>query len=199
MKWIAITSPSFFDGEACFLHRLFDAGIDALHLRKPTVSLTDFRRLLDELSEEELSKTIIHSFFEMTNDYPLKGIHLNSRNNIIPDNYQGHISRSCHSLEEVTRYKSYCDYVFLSPIFDSISKQGYHSAFNENILNEAARQGVIDEKVIALGGIDIDKLPLLKKWHFGGAAMLGNIMETISLPLTIQRRELLKIYNAIHS
>lgn len=199
MKWITITSPSFFDGEACFLHRLFDAGIDTLHLRKPTSSLEDCRRLLDKLSQDELSKTIIHDFFELTFDYPLKGIHLNSRNNIITVDYHGYVSRSCHSLKEVVQYKPYCGYMFLSPIFDSISKQGYLSTFSETTLDDAASQGIIDDKVIALGGVDIEKLPLLRRWHFGGAVMLGCILNIASLPVAQQQHKLREIYNAFHN
>lgn len=67
------------------------------------------------------------------------------------------------------------DYVFLSPIFDSISKSGYRSAFSYARLRDAADRGVIDEKVVALGGVTFDKIPLLSSLHFGGAAMLGAI------------------------
>ena len=69
------------------------------------------------------------------------------------------------------------DYVFLSPIFDSISKRGYRSQFSLTELQKAAAEGIIDSKVVALGGITKDKLPLLQSLHFGGAAMLGAIWE----------------------
>jgi thiamine-phosphate pyrophosphorylase len=71
------------------------------------------------------------------------------------------------------RYKDECDYLFLSPIFDSISKQGYSSAFGSDMLRQAADDGIIDDKVIALGGVTFDKLPYLRDLNFGGVAMLG--------------------------
>ena len=88
----------------------------------------------------------------------MKGIHLNSRNPIAPDNYSGHISASCHTLEEVQEDKKTCDYVFLSPIFDSISKEGYSSKFTPEAIREAVKADIIDKKVIALGGIDEENI-----------------------------------------
>jgi thiamine-phosphate pyrophosphorylase len=80
------------------------------------------------------------------------------------------------------RYKSDYDYLFLSPIFDSISKSGYRSAFSNVELQEASDMGIIDEKVIALGGVTLDKIAYLKKLKFGGVAMVGGIynMETLT-------------------
>ena len=67
------------------------------------------------------------------------------------------------------------DYVFLSPIFDSISKVGYHAAFAPDLLNRAAEEKIIDRKVIALGGINAENIELVKQWNFGGVALLGDI------------------------
>lgn len=73
-------------------------------------------------------------------------------------------------------------YVFLSPIFDSISKAGYEAAFTASRLQQAAADGIIDGKVIALGGVTANNIPLLKEWHFGGAAFLGDVWSRISHP-----------------
>lgn len=108
--------------------------------------------------------------------YHLHGIHLNRRNHQIPANFTGSISRSCHSLDEVREALAFhYDYVFLSPIYDSISKQGYCHAFTSEQLTEAAKEGIINERVFALGGITEANIPQLEAWHFGGAAMLGNV------------------------
>ena len=157
MLWLVITSPDFFDGEVQFLHRLFAHGVDIVHLRKPGAAAEDCARLLDGLSADDRRRIVIHDFFELT----------------VPDGWQGHVSRSCHSLEEVRRYKDACSYVFLSPIFDSVSKQGYASAFTDNALKQASRDGIIDNKVVALGGVTPDKINYLRQLNFGGAAMLG--------------------------
>jgi thiamine-phosphate pyrophosphorylase len=62
----------------------------------------------------------------------------------------------------------------LSPIFDSISKPGYNSAFTAEQIAEARRQGLIDERVMALGGVTFDKIDDVLKMGFGGAMILGD-------------------------
>ena len=182
MLWIVITSPSFFPDEAAFIHRLFVHGVDIVHLRKPGATANDCARLLDGLASDDRRRIVIHDFFELAQPYGLRGIHLNARRSTVPDGWQGHVSRSCHSLEEVKRYKDACDYVFLSPIFDSVSKQGYASAFTDRTLKQASKDGIIDHKVVALGGVTPDKIDYLRQLNFGGAAMLGcvNSLATLS-------------------
>ena len=182
MLWLAITSTTFFAGEAQFIHRLFAHGVDIVHLRKPGASEADCARLLADLSSDDRHRIVIHDFFELAEPYGLKGIHLNARRSTVPDGYEGHVSRSCHSLEEVKRYKDVCDYVFLSPIFDSVSKQGYASAFTDATLRQASCDGIIDHKVVALGGVTPDKIDYLQQLNFGGVAMLGCVNCLATLP-----------------
>ncbi len=182
MLWLVITSPTFFPGETAFIHRLFACGVDIVHLRKPGATADDCARLLDDLTSDDRRRIVIHDFFELAQPYGLRGIHLNARRSTVPDGWQGHVSRSCHSLEEVKRYKDACDYVFLSPIFDSVSKQGYASAFTDETLREASKDGIIDHKVVALGGVTPDKIDYLQQLNFGGAAMLGCVNSLAALP-----------------
>ena len=182
MFWLVITSPSFIPDEASFLHRLFVHGVDIVHLRKPGATAEECARLLDDLTSDDRRRIVIHDFFELAEPYGLKGIHLNARRSTVPDGYEGHVSRSCHSLEEVKRYKDACDYVFLSPIFDSVSKQGYASAFTDRTLKQASSDGIIDDKVVALGGVTPDKINYLRQLNFGGVAMLGCVNCLATLP-----------------
>ena len=175
MKFIAITKPDFYDGEAAFIKRLFESGFDIVHLRKPNSDIDNCRNILNELSSEERSKIVVHDYPELYYEFSLKGIHINKNIVKYPEGYQGFKTRSCHSLEEVMLYKDDFDYVFLSPIFDSISKQGYKSAFTEEVLRDASREGIIDERVVALGGVTFEKIPYLEELHFGGAAMMGGV------------------------
>ena len=182
MLWLVITSPTFFPGEAAFIHRLFAHGVDIVHLRKPGATAEECVKLLDDLTSDDRRRIVIHDFFELAQPYGLRGIHLNARRSTVPDGWQGHVSRSCHSLEEVKRYKDACNYVFLSPIFDSVSKQGYASAFTDATLRQASKDGIIDHKVVALGGVTPDKIDYLRQLNFGGAAMLGCVNSLAALP-----------------
>ena len=62
MKWIVITSPDFISVEAAFINRLFEHGLDILHLRKPGSEVADCQRLLDGINPRWLSCMIILNF-----------------------------------------------------------------------------------------------------------------------------------------
>ena len=174
MKIIAISTPKVeVDADVCIIKSLLDGGVDVVHLRKPDSTIDECRNLLDRLDAAYLSRIVVHDFVALYDEFTLRGVHSNRNVPILPPGYVGQHSRSCHSFEEVVRYKDEVDYLFLSPIFDSISKYGYNSAFGSDMLRQAADDGIIDEKVIALGGVTFDRLPYLRDLQFGGAAMLG--------------------------
>lgn len=78
-----------------------------------------------------------------------------------------------HSLKELEDCKEKYDYAFLSPIFDSISKSGYKSKFDLSEIKGFLKSR--SENIIALGGIDEDKIEIIKDLGFQGIALLGSI------------------------
>lgn len=180
MEWIVITSPGFLQGEADFIDRLFGHGLDRLHLRKPGADIGECRRLLDGISREWLPRIVVHDNFGLCREYGLGGVHLNGRNPMAPPNHEGSVSRSCHSLEEISRYKGECDYLTLSPIFNSISKQGYMAAFGPGQLAAARDSGLIDSRVMALGGVTLENIPRVRELGFGGVAILGDVWQRMA-------------------
>lgn len=191
MKLILMTTPYFFVEEHQILNALFDEGLDILHLRKPNTEPVYSERLLTLIPECYRKRIVVHDFFYLKNEYKLKGIHLNHRNPELPPKYKGHISCSCHTPEEVMLHKKKCDYVFLSPIFDSISKEDYSSTFTKADLQVLARQKVIDRKVMALGGVDLENMATVKALGFGGAVILGDIWNRFSIHSTENFKELI--------
>jgi thiamine-phosphate pyrophosphorylase len=175
MKLIAVTTPHFFVEEDKIITELFEEGLDILHLRKPDTAAVYSERLLKLIPEKYHKKIVTHEHFYTKEEFNLMGIHLNSRNSIEPESYEGHISCSCHSIEEVKQKKELYDYVFMSPIFDSVSKVGYQSKYTPEDLRSAAKDGIIDKNVIALGGIAADNILEVKDFGFGGAALLGDL------------------------
>lgn len=175
MKLIVITTPTFFTEEHEILNALFEEGMEYLHLRKPHTEAIYSERLLSLIPEQYHKRIITHDHFYLKEEFNLLGIHLNHRNPEIPDKYSGHISCSCHSIDDVKRRKALCSYVFLSPVFDSISKSGYNSNYSDLELLRASKEGVIDRKVMALGGISLDNIQRAKDLGFGGAAVLGDL------------------------
>ena len=158
MKLILITPPTYFVEEDKIITALFEEGLDTLHLRKPGTAPMFAERLLTLIPEQYHKCIVVHGHFYLKEEYKLKGIHLNGRNPNLPEGYKGHVSCSCHSLDEVKERKS---------------KLNYNSAYTAEELRTAAKAGIIDKKVIALGGIDEENLLEVKDFGFGGAAILG--------------------------
>ena len=181
MKIIAITVPKMIDEDAYLISNLLKMGIYSVHLRKPEATINECRQLLTKLTKAERAKIIIHDYPELYTEFSLKGIHINKNITSLPDGYNGFKTRSCHSFEEIEKYKTEYDYLFLSPILDSISKVGYKSAFTKEELLKASISGLIDNKVIALGGITLDMMPYFQELNFGGIAMIGGIYNTNAL------------------
>ena len=173
---VIISEPGFFSGEAEALRRLLDGLECRVHLRKPGSAEEDMRRLVESLPEELRPRLTLQDHLRLAPEYGVGGVHPTSRFPEIPPCWRGLVSRSCHSLDEVAACQD-ADYLFLSPIFDSISKSGYRSAFTDAQLRSASE---IDGHVYALGGVRPENFPLLKEYGFGGAALLGHVWRDCS-------------------
>ena len=197
MKLILITPPTYFVEEDKIITALFEEGLDILHLRKPDTAPMFAERLLTLIPEQYHKRIVVHGHFYLKDEFNLKGINLNHRNPNLPENYKGHISRSCHSLEEIKEYKRQCDYMLLSPVFDSISKNDYHANYTPEEIRKAHKAGIIDKKVIALGGISTENIRTIKKYGFGGAAILGDIWDRFDEHETIDYTEVIRRFKQL--
>lgn len=191
MKLILITTPTYFVEEDKIITSLFEEGLDILHLRKPDTAPVYAERLLTLIPEKYRKRIVVHGHFYLKDEYGLKGIHLNHRNPTHPLNYTGHISTSCHSIQEVEERKKDFNYVFLSPIFDSISKEGYQSNYTPEEIRKAVKADIIDQRVIALGGINEDNILQIKDFGFGGVAVLGDIWNKFNPNVDFNYQELI--------
>ena len=174
MKLIVVTTPTFFVEEDQILTALFEEGLDILHLRKPETPAMYSERLLTLIPQKYHKRIVTHEHFYLQEECGLMGIHLNKRNPNIPEDYSGHVSCTCRSLTELEVKKRVYDYVFLSPVFDSITNPR-PSAFTLEDLCRAAETHQIDNKVMALGGVRLENIPQIHDLHFGGAVVMGDL------------------------
>lgn len=179
MKLLLITYDQEFPNEHEVLSRLFDAGLEILHIRKPLMNAEELARWIEEVPATYHKRLVLHGHHALVRQYQLKGWHLNAQSYADARNeackafrQEGYsCSYSAHSFAEIEKLKDEFDYFFLSPVFDSISKVGYQAAFNP----EALMSFPLLKKCFALGGISPSKLELVEKWGFAGAAVLGRV------------------------
>lgn len=171
MKLIAITTHYFWDGEPSAVASLLESRrFWRIHLRKPEATKEEMRELIEHIPPIFYPYLSLHDHFELAEELGIGGIHLNSRNPHPLPQWNGITSRSCHSVAELYAHDSDTDYLFLSPVFDSISKPGYRSAFR---LADIKQADISSKNIFALGGVTFDSLPALEAAGFDGAAMLG--------------------------
>ena len=154
-------------------------GLSRFHVRKPDWSLDEVRKFLDEFPDECIERTVIHRRPELLSEYPFAGYHLSSKEQYLAKEVDGTISRSFHQLDELITSQEKLDYVFLGPIFDSVSKQGYNSAFPASELRsffvDRRKLRVDLPRIVALGGIVPEKVRVSLSLGFDGVAALGGV------------------------
>ncbi len=179
MEIAIITPTETIDNEAEHIIQLFENGLQLLHLRKHTASKDELDEWLDNIPALFHPRIVIHQQPEMLAEYNIGGFHLNQyhhhQKDEIKKNLQPHqtFSMSAHNFDEIKKSTGF-NYYFISPVFDSLSKQGLTAAFDKHELETGLKENA-DKKIFALGGVCAENLHVLKKLGFAGAATLGNI------------------------
>lgn len=175
--FILITSEQSNSTEIEQLIHFFENGLRLLHVRKPGIKEEEMKAWLSQFEAEHLHKMILHQHHHLTEDFFMNGIHLKERfrrslknlaeyvNQFREKGYT--VSTSFHDPEEVAKESSLFDYVFLSPVFSSISKINYKG----RIFNVEA----LPQKIVALGGIETVNIARAKEFGYAGVAVLGAV------------------------
>ena len=196
MELMVITRPDFFEGESEAIRMLLDEGLEFLHIRKPGSTPEQVEQLLKQIPGKYYNRIVLHEHVDLALRYELRGFHVNRRTTEHVPYYKWEVSTSVHSLEELKKKKGSYEYLFLSPVFDSISKTGYHSAFTPGQLRQAREHFVLDYGIIALGGVTADRVGMLRMLGFGGVAVLGDVWDHFGQPDFLEHfRQLLRATN----
>ena len=186
-RLVLLTSPAAIPDEPRLLTELLAQGVERLHLRKPGWSAAQLEALIQALPPQFYARLVLHAYPHLVRQYQLGGLHLTDSQRATathcPALLPGQtLSTSYHSLAEISQHRRRYDYVFLSPIFDSISKEGYGSNFDlaevAAFLQHIATRPGYCPQVLALGGIDAQNLEQVCAIGFAGAAVLGTIWQS---------------------
>ena len=187
MKIIVISSAKGSVSEANIVNELFHEGMELFHLRKHNYSTKLLKEYIEQIEERYRDRIVLHTKHMLALQYNLNRIHITKKHKKrrfktwlsikylrakIPNLK---ISTSFHSTDSIKLDSSVYEYVFLSPVFDSISKTGYSGKFHgENMpkLLESLKQNVV-----ALGGIDTNKLDQVYNLKYAGIAIHGALWQ----------------------
>ncbi|MCR8667263.1 thiamine phosphate synthase [Aestuariibaculum sp. M13] len=176
---VLIAPEHTLDNEIIILHELFREGLRCFHLRKPNSDFQFYCDYLNQINTQYHDRIVVHEFHELLEHFNLKGIHFQEakRRETSSEAFQKlrkkqyiSISSSYHSPEELTDCKFNFDYHLLSPVFSSISKQGYQGqGFDVNNINKT---------IIGMGGVTTKNLSEFDKLGYKGVGVLGGIWQS---------------------
>lgn len=178
-KIIILTTEGFSPGETDGICNLFKAGLSSLHIRKPNSTKEELRDYLLKIPKAFYKNIVVHSHYELIKEFKLQGAHLTAKSrasaktiNFLKRNKIKIVSTSFHSISEINQSRRKYEYVFLSPVFDSISKKNYKSNFDLGKLHSLLKR---KKNIIALGGISDENIETVRRAGFHGGAVLGFI------------------------
>lgn len=173
-RFIALSAPGFIPNESSQWEVLFKAGLLKLHVRKPGMNTKQISDLIKKVPEEYHSRVILHGCPELLSEFKVAGYHGK------PEEREGlklsegqSFSISVHSWREVEDHIDKVDYLFLSPVFDSISKEGYMA--NPDLMYFP--KYLKGKKIYALGGVTALNWEDALDFGYHGVAVLGSLWE----------------------
>ena len=193
MELVVLSAPEDVNDEIDIIKGFFEFGLQRFHLRKPFFSASQTEYIIKQLPEHHYSKIVLHEHHHLADKYKLGGIHftqkhfkwnasgMRSFSTMIKPKEGKTISASFHSLSEVSENAGNYNYLFLSPVFDSISKKNYPGSFELTKLKEFFQQykmscsTVERAKVIGLGGVKIENISIALDVGFDGVALFGTL------------------------
>jgi len=175
--------------ELPWLAQLFAHNLHRLHVRKPGWSRAELADYLLAIEPKYRSRLVLHSHYDLAQEYDLGGIHLTETARRAPGLARllrglggRSVSASLHTLADVQQHRRRYNYVTLSPIFNSISKEDYLSSFDlaqvQALLHKLAARPGYRPQVLALGGVEAANVASVRQMGFTGAAVLGSIWQS---------------------
>jgi len=189
MDLYLITPPQTGRDELPIARQLLERGLYKLHIRKPGYTNDDYRRYILSIPAPFHSRLVLHGAGDLLSEFPAIGLHLRSddKKNAallqqVVRQCPASLSSSFHGWEEIMEETTRYDYVFISPVFDSISKQGYKAAIDPagrgRLAQWASQHTKTLPRIVALGGVNAAGVPALLENGFDGAALLGAVWES---------------------
>lgn len=184
--FIVLSSPVDLPGEQETIRALMEHGLKRFHLRKPGKDKGELEEFLRGIPPRWYRNIVIHAHYSLTGKYNLGGIHLPEQARKAQDvedvikaaKSRGlSVSTSVHDINALSALRKF-DYVFLSPVFNSISKKDYAGKIDLEEFRRFRAGNRLAVKVIGLGGINAENFPLLPDAGFDGGAVLGAVWES---------------------
>jgi thiamine-phosphate pyrophosphorylase len=175
---IVITPEQAIRNETEIINELFQEGLELLHVRKPLMDAAAMSNYMKNIDSGHHGQLVLHSHHILAEEFGTSRLHFKeSERPDIPDYFFDEyiVSTSVHDISSFNTLDARWEYALISPVFPSISKQGYG---NGTTILESIRKRDNDSGLVALGGINQYNIDRVFSEDVDGAALLGAVWES---------------------
>jgi thiamine-phosphate pyrophosphorylase len=182
---IVITNPIPTANEIDTIHSLFEEGMQLFHVRKPHFGISEMRQFLLKIDRKYSDYLVLHSHHDLALTLGIHRLHFSeSKRKVIQllpiqlpfvqfQKKGFRLSTSVHTIEDFNSIDNCFDYAFLSPVYNSISKENYSPKTNQ--FEAINNRNNYTTQLIALGGIESKNIEKTINLGFDDVALLGTI------------------------
>jgi thiamine-phosphate pyrophosphorylase len=176
---LVLLTPNDGSWDPKVVRRLFDAGLSRLHVQvRKDWERRHYEQFILSLPPAYWPRLVLAEEPELVEERALGGFQMHPGERI-PRRWPQHatVSAKCHDYDELRCTDKGCGYVFLAPLFESVSKKDHRPRRTlrefEVILGRWKAEG--GAPVMALGGITPHTAPKAREMGFDGIAFIGSV------------------------
>jgi len=178
---IIISSPISEPNEINLINSLFQEGMELFHVRKPDFTAEEIQSFVTAIGLEYRKQLVLQSHHHLAKALGIHRIHFMESSRITQKESELKrykesgliLSTSVHSIDDFNDLQNDFDYAFLSPVYESISKQNYKP--KTDLFEQINKRTNHTTKLIALGGISDENIKFTLTNGFHDVALLGTI------------------------
>jgi thiamine-phosphate pyrophosphorylase len=187
MRLFVITPSKDVEDETTLVTKMFESGLQTLHLRKPRHSTHRMAEYLKAIPDHFHNRIVVHSHHKLALRFNLKGIHLSRAHLNTSWRYwfirtrlrlkfsKVSISRSYSRLQQAyTTEKQHFDYYMIGTVFNNMTGDLYSGFYEDGVVAANKNCG---KKLVARGGTSPQSILKAVNYGFYGIAFNSYIWD----------------------
>jgi thiamine-phosphate pyrophosphorylase len=180
MKLIVITPSKDVPDEYTLVTKMFESGLNTLHLRKPKYSTNQMAEYIREIPAHFHNRIVIHSHHKLALRFTLKGIHLSRTHLSTSWRYWFIRTRLKMQFAKTSKSRSYTrlqqvynqeeqdfDYFLIGTMFNNMTSELYSGFYEDGVIAANKNSG---KKLVARGGTSPNTILNTSRYGFHGIA-----------------------------
>lgn len=190
IKFVSITNPYDVKFETEIINRLFEEGLEELHIRKPTYSKAETIAYIQQIDAKYHHKIVLYHHYQLIHQFAVKGIHIDKDfmnssllkwflQKMVLRNKKIKIYYSVSHISHIDKYAEKADCLLLGPIYTPTSQHSYHASIDMEKLHYKLKD--ITTPVILMGGINLQNYTQFTQYNIEGIALQTYLWKSMDI------------------